>query len=80
MLLYFEFEEKRRKADVTWPKKGRDIVVHITDNEIAKQLPTDLYYEMEDDNKIVFTVEDPANKRLVELQTTIKKRLQDISS
>jgi 5'-deoxynucleotidase YfbR-like HD superfamily hydrolase len=78
MLIYFEFEEKRRKANVNWHKNGRDAVVHITDLELAKDLPTDLNYEIEDDNKIVFTIEDRDNKRLLELQNVLKRRLQEL--
>jgi hypothetical protein len=79
MLLYFEFEEKRRKADVIWPKDKGDIVVHITDKELARDLPTDLYYEMEEGNKVVFTIEDIADKRLLELQNVLARRLQELA-
>ena len=79
MLLYFEFEEKRRKADVVWPKGNGDIIVHITDKEITNDLPADLYYEIDNANKVVFTIEDIANKRLIELQNTIARKLQEIS-
>ena len=78
MLIYFEFEEKRRKANVNWHKNGRDAVVHITDSELAKDLPTDLNYEIEDGNKIIFTIEDRDNKRLLELQNVLKRRLQEL--
>jgi hypothetical protein len=77
MLLYFEFEEKRRKADVTWPKTQGNIVVHVADKELAKDLPTDLYFEVEEGRKVVYTIEDVANKRLVELQNVISRRLQE---
>lgn len=80
MLLYFEFEEKRRKADVTWPKAGGCIVVHITDKELAEDLPTDLFYEMSSENKIDFTIEDRENKRLLELQRVIGRRLQELAN
>ena len=78
MLLYFEFEEKRRKADVSWPKNGQNIIVHITDPELARELPTDLFYDIENENKVVFTIEDQDNKRLLELQNVIKRRLQEL--
>ncbi|MCW3080202.1 hypothetical protein [Segetibacter sp.] len=78
MLLYFEFEDKRRKADVEWPRNKGNIVVHINDREIAAHLPTDLYYEVEDGNKVVFTIEDSSNKRLSALQSVLGKRLQEL--
>ena len=78
MLLYFEFEEKRRKADVLWPKNKGNIVVHVNDKELAKDLPTDLYYEVDDKNKIVFTIEDAGDKRLLELQNVLSRRLQEL--
>ncbi len=77
MLLYFEFEEKRRKADVVWSKDQGNIIVHITDKELARYLPADLYYDIEKGNKVVFTIEDIADKRLVELQNTVGRRLQE---
>lgn len=78
MLLYFEFEEKRRKADVMWPKNNGDIVVHVADKELAKELPTDLHYEIDEASKVAFIIEDPANKRLMELQTVLGRRLQEL--
>jgi hypothetical protein len=78
MLLYFEFEEKRRKADVESPKNKENIVVHITDKELTKDLPTDLYYEVRNENKVVFTIEDSSNERLSELQNVIGRRLQEL--
>lgn len=78
MLLYFEFEDKRRKADVVWPKNEGNIVVHVADKELAKNLPTDLYFEVDVSNKVVFTIEDPANKRLLELQSVLGRRLQEL--
>ncbi len=77
MLLYFEFEEKRRKAEVTWPKNDENIVVHIIDPELITDLPPDLYYEIEDGNKVNFTIENPDDERLLELQNVIKRRLQE---
>jgi len=79
MILYFEFEDKRRKAEVIWPKNNNDnIIVHITDRELSKDLPTDLYFETREDNKTSFIVEDPTNKRLVALQEVLNRRLQEI--
>ena len=78
MLLYFEFEEKRRKADVIWPKNNGDVLVHINDKELARDLPTDLNYEIRESNKVVFTIEDPANERLLELQNVLGRRLQEL--
>ena len=78
MLLYFEFEEKRRKADVVWPKGNDNIIVHVTDRELTRNLPADLYYEIDGGNKVVFTIEDITDKRLIELQNTIGRRLQEL--
>jgi len=78
MLLYFEYEEKRRKADVAWPKNDGNIVVHLADKDLAQDFPTDLYFEIERGNKVVFTPEDASNKRLLELQTIISRRLQEL--
>lgn len=77
MLLYFEFEEKRRKAEVTWPKNDENIIVHITDPELVSELPSDLYYEVQEGNRVSFTVESPDDVRLLELQNVIKRRLQE---
>ncbi len=79
MILYFEFEEKRRKAEVMWPKNDEDIVVHITDPEIAEDLPTDLFFEIKRGNSVTYTMENPDNKRLVELQNVIMRRLQELA-
>lgn len=80
MLLYFEFEDKRRKADVTWPRGGGNIVVNVNDKELAKDLPTDLYFEVKRGNKVEFTIEDAENKRLVELQSVLGRRLQELAN
>jgi len=76
MILYFEFEEKRRKADVKWPKDDEPIAVHLNDRELAKTLPTDLLYDVEN-RRVVFQIEDRDNKRLTELQEIIARRLQE---
>jgi hypothetical protein len=76
MILYFEFDERRRKADVKWPKHDEPIAVHINDKELAKDLPTDLLFDVEQ-KKVIFTTEDAGNKRLTELQNVIARRLQE---
>jgi hypothetical protein len=76
MLLYFEFEERRRKADVKWPKDDEAIVVHINDNEIAADLPVDLIFDV-DAGKVIFNIEDMHNKRLLDLQKVLSRRLQE---
>lgn len=78
MMLYFEFEEKRRKADVTWPKNEGNIIVHITDNELTKDLPADLYFEVTRGNKVDFIIEDSGNDRLLALQNVLSRRLQEL--
>ena len=78
MLLYFEFEDKRRKAEVVWPKNSDNIVVHVNDTDLAQKLPTDFYYELNRHNKIDFIIEDSTNKRLVELQSVIGRKLQEL--
>lgn len=77
MLLYFEFDDRRVKAEVAWPKKSGTITVHITDPRLAREMPTDFFYEVERGNKVVFTIENPDDKRQIELQSVIAKRLQE---
>jgi hypothetical protein len=77
MLLYFEFEERRVKADVTWPKDKGSITVHVTDAELARDLPTDLLFDVQAGNKVSYTIEDKDDKRLIELQNVISRRLQE---
>jgi hypothetical protein len=78
-MLYFEFEGRRLNAEVTWPK-GDDgtITVLVTDARIARELPTDLFFDMNDGNRISYTIESPDNRRLTELQRVISRRLEDI--
>jgi hypothetical protein len=76
MILYFEFEDRRVKADVKWPKDDESIAVHITDKQLANALPPDLLFDVEA-SRVIFTIEDPANKRLIELQSVIARRLQE---
>lgn len=80
MILYFEFEGQRRKAEVQWPQKDGSINVQLTDAELAKRLPADLIFDMNKHNKISYTMENPDNKRLVQLQKVISKRLQEFAN
>jgi hypothetical protein len=77
MLLYFEFDDKRVKADVTWPKDKGPITVHLTDAELTRDLPSDLLFDVEAGNKVSYTIEDRDDKRLIELQDVISRRLQE---
>jgi hypothetical protein len=77
MLLYFEFEHRRVKADVTWPKDKGPITVHVTDAELARDLPTDLLFDVTRGNRVSYTIEDKDDKRLIELQNVISRRLQE---
>jgi hypothetical protein len=77
MLLYFEFEGRRTNAEVTWPKDGDPVVVHLTDKKLTRDLPGDLYFDIEAGNKINYILEDRDNKRLSELQNVIARRLQE---
>lgn len=78
MLLYFEFEGKRRKADVSWSKNSHDILIQVNDKELIAELPTDLNYELREGNKVSYILEDPANKRLIELQQVLGRRIQEL--
>lgn len=80
MILYFEFEGQRRKAEVQWPQNAGNINVQLTDAELAKKLPVDLIFDMNDRNKISYTIENPDNKKLVQLQGVISKRLQEFAN
>lgn len=78
MLLYFEFEQRRTKAEVIWPnQEGKSIEVHLTDARLIKNFPSDLIFEVEPSRKVSFHTEDPSNKRLTELQEVIANRLQE---
>lgn len=77
MLLYFEFEEQRHRADVTWQKKGENIVVHLTDIALTRKFPTDLYFKVTEGNKVEFDIEDKDNTRLLDLQNVLRRRLQE---
>lgn len=80
MLLYFEFEDKRRRADVTWPKSGETIVVHLNEKELINDFPSDLYFTVEDNRKVEFAIEDSSNERLLDLQNVIRRRLQEFTN
>lgn len=80
MILYFEFEGQRRKAEVQWPQNAGSINVQLTDAELAKKLPADMIFDMSERNKIFYTIENPDNKRLVQLQKVISKRLQEFAN
>jgi hypothetical protein len=77
MLLYFEFEDRRVNADVAWSKNDGPIIVHITDPQLAKEFPTDLYFDVTEGSKVSFIIEDRNDKRLTELQEVITRRLQE---
>ncbi len=77
MRLYFEFEDKRREATVTWPKTVGSIGVHLLDKELIRTFPPDLLFDLDDGNKITFTEESADNKRLISLQETIRRKLQE---
>lgn len=77
MLLYFEFEERRVKAEVTWPKNKGTITVHLTDKNLTDQFPPDLLFDIAPANKVSYTIEDRDDKRLIELQNVISRRLQE---
>ncbi|WP_018612226.1 hypothetical protein [Segetibacter koreensis] len=80
MTIYFDFEEQRRTAEVTWPKNGGSIYVTVTDKELTQKLPPDLIFDINRKNKISFVEEDPHFKRLIQLQTIIKRRLQELAN
>jgi hypothetical protein len=80
MLLYFEFEGQRHKANVSWPKNDDNITVHLTDKELVSDFPADLLYTVNESKKVEFEIEDPANERLLDLQTVIKRRLQEFAT
>jgi hypothetical protein len=77
MILYFEFDERRVKAEVNWPKGRGTISVHVTDPQLANEMPTDLLFDIAPLNKVTYIIENPDNKRLIHLQKTISKRLQE---
>jgi hypothetical protein len=80
MTLYFEFEEQRRKAEVNWPHDRGSIDVQLTDYELIKKFPVDLIFDVNGRNKVSYTIENPDNKKLVQLQKIICKRLQEFAN
>jgi hypothetical protein len=77
MILYFEFEDRKVTANVTWPKSDDPIVVNLTDRLMVREFPTDLYFEVGARNKVEFIIEDKDNDRLLDLQNVISRRLQE---
>ena len=80
MTLYYDFEGKRMNADVYWPKNASTIQVQLTDNRLSRDLPDDLLFDINRINKISYMVENPANRRLTELQKVLAKRLQEFAN
>ena len=64
-------------ANVTWPKGDDPIVVNLTDRQMVREFPTDLYFEVGVKNKVEFIIEDKDNERLIDLQNVISRRLQE---
>jgi TonB family protein len=56
MILYFEFEDRKVTANVTWPKNDDPIVVNLTDKRMAREFPTDLYFEVGVANNVEFII------------------------
>ena len=77
MLFYFEFESRRHKADVALPKSNENIVVHLTEKEMADSFPHDLFFTVDNYGKVDFEVEDKDNERLLDLQNSLRRRLQE---
>lgn len=77
MILYFEFEDKKRKAEVQWPNEAGTVNVELTDYELTAKLPVDLIFDINKRNRVSYTAENPDNKRLNQLQKIICKRLQE---
>jgi hypothetical protein len=77
MILYFEFEDRKVTANVTWPKDDDPIVVNLNDPIMVREFPTDLYFEVGAKNRVEFTIEDKDNERLLDLQNVISRRLQE---
>jgi len=77
MILYFEFENRKVTADVSWPEKNEPIIVNLSDPRMIKEFPTDLYFEVGLRNNVEFIVEDRNNPRLIDLQKSISRRLQE---
>jgi hypothetical protein len=80
MNLYFEFEERRVTASVDWPRDSDTITVQLNDARLLRELPGDLLFEIKRGRKVTFEIEDQHNKRLIELQTVIARRLQEFAN
>ncbi len=79
MILYYDFEGKRMNAEVYWPGKVGSVQVQLTDKRL-KDFPEDLLFDINRHNKITYTVENPSNRRLTELQMVLSKRLQEFAN
>lgn len=77
MILYFEFEDRPVQAEVLWPKNGEDIEVHLTDSQLLSHFPADHFFEIKRGNQVSYTIENPTNKRLIDLQIVISRKLQE---
>jgi len=66
-------------AEVNWPKNAETIQVLLTDKRLIKDFPADLLFDKRG-NKITYTIENPDNKRLAELQRVLSKRLQEFAN
>ncbi len=80
MIIYYDFEGRRMNAEVDWPNHSGSIQVQLTDKRLLKDLPADLLFDINRINKITYTIENPANKRLTELQKVLSKRLQEFAN
>lgn len=80
MTLYFDFEDQRRTAEVTWPENAGSIHVILTDKGLAKKLPADLIFDINRKNIVSFIEENPDNTRLIQLQKIISRRLQEFAN
>ena len=80
MTFYYDFDGRRWHATVFWPANATTLNVELTDTRIIRQFPSDFIFELKRGNKISYTIEDPANKRLCELQKAVGKRLQEFAN
>lgn len=80
MILYYDFEGKRMNAEVYWPNNASTVQVQLTDKRLTKEFPEDLLFDINRINKISYMVENPANRRLTELQKVLAKRLQEFAN
>jgi len=79
MIVYYDFEGRRMHAEVSWPGRAGSIQVQLTDKRL-KDLPADLLFDISRTNRITYTVENPLNRRLTELQNVMGKRLQEFAN